>query len=146
MADPLSVAGLAAGVVSLGLQLTGGIANYLDAVKYRAKELSSAREHNESLRQIIAVLQSTVVKTQGSHPNSAQIVIDALKPTETQLKSLEDLVDDLAGCDTGTWRSKLSDKGRKLRYALDRSKIQQLAAQLLQTNATLSVALQVLGV
>ncbi|KAK7972639.1 hypothetical protein PG988_006773 [Apiospora saccharicola] len=146
MADPLSVAGLAAGLVSLGLQLTGGITNYLDAVKCRGKELASARGHNESLRQTIAVLEATVAKTQIPQPASFQIVDHALKPTKTQLKALEDLVDDLAGCDTGTWKSKLSNKSRKLWYAFDRSKIQQLATQLSQANMTLSIALQVLGV
>ncbi|KAK8102350.1 hypothetical protein PG984_015496 [Apiospora sp. TS-2023a] len=146
MADPLSVAGLAAGLVSLGLQLTGGITDYLDAVKCRGKELASARGHNGSLRQTIAVLEATVAKTQIPHPASFQIVDHALKPTKTELKALEDLVDDLADCDTGTWRSKLSDKSRKLRYAFDRGKIQQLATQLSQANMTLSIALQVLGV
>ncbi|KAK8067734.1 hypothetical protein PG996_006846 [Apiospora saccharicola] len=146
MADPLSVAGLAAGLVSLGLQLTGGITNYLDAVKCRGKELASARGHNDSLRQTIAVLEATVAKTQIPQPASFQIVDHALKPTKTQLKALEDLVDDLAGCDTGTWKSKLSNKSRKLWYAFDRSKIQQLATQLSQANMTLSIALQVLGV
>ncbi|KAK8044797.1 hypothetical protein PG993_004821 [Apiospora rasikravindrae] len=148
MADPLSVAGLAAGLVSLSLHLTSGITNYLDAVKCRAEELASARGHNESLRQTIVVLQSTLRKTQPLHPASTQIVVDALKPCETELKSLEDLVARLAGCGTGTntWKSKLLDKSRKLRYALDRSKIQQLSSRLSQANTSLSVALQVLGV
>jgi hypothetical protein len=51
MADPLSIAGTVAGLVSLGLQVCGGITQYLDAIKCLAEELSSARRQVEPSKQ-----------------------------------------------------------------------------------------------
>ncbi|KAK8083967.1 hypothetical protein PG996_002748 [Apiospora saccharicola] len=146
MADPLSIAGLAAGLVSLSLQVTAGITQYLDALKCRAEELESTRKRNESLRQLLAVIDTTVVKTQSRHQAPSQAVANCVKQCETGIQSLEDLVAEISGCDRGTWRSKLQLKSKNLRYAFDRSKVQQLDTRLSQVNELLAIALQVLGV
>ncbi|KAK8054972.1 hypothetical protein PG993_000199 [Apiospora rasikravindrae] len=146
MADPLSVAGLAAGLVSLSLQVTSGITQYLDALKCRAEELESARKRNESLRNLIIALRTTVAKTQPQHQALSQLVTDSIKQCEAEIQSLEDCVAELAGCDRGTWRSRLQLKSKKLRYAFDRSKLGQLDSRLSQANELLGMALQVLDV
>ncbi|KAK7968822.1 hypothetical protein PG988_007895 [Apiospora saccharicola] len=146
MADPLSIAGLAAGLVSLSLQVTAGITQYLDALKCRAEELESTRKRNESLRQLLAVIDTTVVKTQSRHQAPSQAVANCVKQCETGIQSLEDLVAEISGCDRGTWRSKLQLKSKNLRCAFDRSKVQQLDTRLSQVNELLAIALQVLGV
>ncbi|KAK8140033.1 ankyrin repeat-containing protein [Apiospora sp. TS-2023a] len=146
MADPLSIAGLAAGLVSLSLQVTGGITEYLDALKCRAEELSYARVQNESLRKAIAVIQSLLAKTGPQYQSTSQNVADAIKTCESELHTLERIVAGLAGCDTGSWRSRLHERGKKLRYAFDRTKVQQLAGRLSHANEVLSLALQILEV
>ncbi|KAK6841107.1 hypothetical protein PG987_001967 [Apiospora arundinis] len=146
MADPLSVAGLAAGLISLSLQVTTGITQYLDALKCRAEELESVRKQNQSIHDMIVVIEASVLKTQSQHHASSQVVVDSIQQCNAEIKSLEDLVAELAGCNTGTWRSLLEAKGRKLRYAFDRSKVQRLAGQLCQAKDMLGTALQVLGV
>lgn len=146
MADPLSVAGLAAGLISLGLQVTGGITQYLDALKCRSEDLDSARRHNESLRSAIDIIQASVAQAQAQHHAASQIVIDSIQQCEAEIQSLEELVAELAGCDTGTWRSKLRLNSKKLRYAFDRSKLQRLELRLSQAKDTVDTALQILGV
>ncbi|KAK8096053.1 hypothetical protein PG999_014075 [Apiospora kogelbergensis] len=146
MADPLSVAGLAAGLISLGLQVTGGITQYLDALKCRSEELDSARKHNDSLRSAIAIIQASVAQAQAQHHAASQIVIGSIQQCEAEIQSLEELVAELAGCDTGTWRSKLRLNSKKLRYAFDRSKLQRLELRLSQAKDTVDTAMQTLGV
>lgn len=145
MADPLSVAGLAAGLVSLSLQVTSGITEYLDALKCRAEELDAVRKHNESLRASIVVIQSSVAKAQPHHQASSQVVLDSIKYCKCEIKALDHLVAELTGYDSGTWRQRMQLKGKKLRYAFDRPKIQHLTNRLSQANATVGTALQVLG-
>ncbi|KAK8087749.1 hypothetical protein PG997_002710 [Apiospora hydei] len=77
------------------------------ALKCRAEELESARKRNESLRKLIIVIEATVVKTQSQHQAPSQLVTDSIKQCEAEIQSLEDCVAELAGCDRGTWRSKL---------------------------------------
>ncbi|KAK7934685.1 hypothetical protein PG985_000180 [Apiospora marii] len=144
MADPLSVAGLAAGLVSLSLQVTSGITEYLDALKCRAEELDSVRKRNEFLRASIIVIQSSVAKAQPHHPASSQVVIDTIKYCECEIKSLDDLVAELTGYDSGTWRQRVQLKGKKLRYVFDRPKVQHLTSRLSQANVAIGTALQVL--
>lgn len=50
MADPISVAGLVTGVISLGLQVAGGLSNYLDAVKGRSEELHSVKQQATNMK------------------------------------------------------------------------------------------------
>ncbi|KAK7990018.1 hypothetical protein PG989_010333 [Apiospora arundinis] len=119
---------------------------YLDALKCRAEELESVRTYNQSIRNAIVVIEASVVKRQSQHHASSQVVVDSIQQCNAKIKSLEDLVAELAGCNTGTWRSILEVKGRKLRYAFDRSKVQRLAGKLCQAKNMLGTALQVLGV
>ncbi|KAK8101968.1 hypothetical protein PG999_012342 [Apiospora kogelbergensis] len=144
MADPLSVAGLAAGLVSLSLEVTSGITQYLDALKSRTEELDSARKHNEYLRVSIIAIQASVARAQPHHQAASQVVIDAIKQCECAIKSLEDLVAELTGCDSSTWQ-RVRLKGKKLRYAFDRPKVHQLTSRLADANATIGTALQILA-
>ncbi|KAK6858021.1 hypothetical protein PG995_005720 [Apiospora arundinis] len=73
MADPLSVAGLAAGVVSLGLQVASGIASYLDAIKGRQEEVASVKRELDSITSTLQRLDSICSQPQAQHPASTRL-------------------------------------------------------------------------
>ncbi|RYP45967.1 hypothetical protein DL768_007749 [Monosporascus sp. mg162] len=126
MADPLSVAGLAIGVVSLGLQVTGGITDYIDALNCRDQD--------------IALLQR-------DHQAATAAVRECLDSCKKELQVLESLVAELVACDQSTTgrKNKIKNQGKKLLYPLNRPKLEQLGTRLRNVNATLQLALQTLG-
>ncbi|KAK6836182.1 hypothetical protein PG987_006677 [Apiospora arundinis] len=73
MADPLSVAGLAAGVVSLGLQVASGITSYLDAIKGRQEEVASVKRELDSITSTLQRLDSICSQPQAQHPASTRL-------------------------------------------------------------------------
>ncbi|KAK7990075.1 hypothetical protein PG989_010390 [Apiospora arundinis] len=151
MADPLSIAASAAGLVSLGLTVTGGVAKYADALKCRTEDLASVRQRNQSLRTTIRFIDGvkSQLQSQLSHqqsPTSLTAVDDSIKACKAELVKLESLMVELSGCSSTTsWRSKLKNTGKKLTYAFDRSKVDQLATRLDHTIQVLQLALDGLG-
>lgn len=73
MADPLSVAGLATGVVSLGLQVTGGLLSYLVAIRSREDDLVLAKPYVGSIQAAINHINSSPLGAQASQAASASI-------------------------------------------------------------------------
>jgi DNA anti-recombination protein RmuC len=147
MADPLSVAGLAAGVVSLGIQVCGGITKYLDALDCREQDILSAKQQNECLRKALQVVEASLARLQRDHSAAAAAVQDCLDSSKQELSALNDFVTQLAGSgqpSTGR-RGRIKAEGRKLLYPFHRSKLEQLESRLRNANATLQVALQALG-
>ncbi|KAK8084396.1 hypothetical protein PG997_005667 [Apiospora hydei] len=71
MAEPLSLAASVAGLISLGLQVTGGIAKYLDAAKCRDEELSAVRQQNALLTDTLATIEKTTGKLSHLSPELA---------------------------------------------------------------------------
>ncbi|KAK8021800.1 hypothetical protein PG990_006938 [Apiospora arundinis] len=151
MADPLSIAASAAGLVSLGLTVTGGVAKYADALKCRTEDLASVRQRNQSLRTTIRFIDGakSQLQSQLSHqqsPTSLTAVDDSIKACKAELAKLESLMVELSGCSsTSSWRSKLKNTGKRLTYAFDRSKVDQLATRLDHTIQVLQLALDGLG-
>ncbi|KAK6841051.1 hypothetical protein PG987_001911 [Apiospora arundinis] len=143
MADPLSVAASAAGLVSLGLTVTGGVAKYTDALKCRTEDLASVRQRNQSLRRTIRFIEvaKSQLQLQLSHQQSAAsltAVDESIKACKIELVKLEALMHNLLAIETQEHRKKLT-------YAFDRSKVDQLALRLDHTIHALQLALDGLG-
>ncbi|KAK3897789.1 hypothetical protein C8A05DRAFT_47707 [Staphylotrichum tortipilum] len=137
MADPLSVAGLAAGLVSLGLQVCGSVIAYIDALDCREQDLASLRHQHNS---VYKTLQRT-------HQRATAAVRSCLDACHAELEDLNDLV---VGFSTGTRsetsrREKLRSQGKKLLYPFSRPKLEHLETRLRNANAALQLALQALG-
>ncbi|KAF4485453.1 hypothetical protein CGGC5_v008467 [Colletotrichum fructicola Nara gc5] len=67
MADPLGIAGTAAGLVSLGLQLYGEIFKYIKAVNGREDDLKAARKNAEILKKCLLAIKGTTALTNIAH-------------------------------------------------------------------------------
>lgn len=149
MADPLSVAGLAAGVVSLGLQVSGGITAYIDALSCRDQEITSVRQQNDSLRKTLQVVETSLSRFQGDHQVATAAVHECLDLCKIELGALHSLIIDLTTCDqsatTGSRISKIKNQSKKLLYPFSRRKMEQLETKLQHVNTILHLALQTLG-
>jgi len=150
MADPLSVAGLAAGLVSLGLQVCGGVITYLDALDCREQDLVSLRQYHSSVHQTLQVVEASLGQLQQAHQGAADAARSCLDACHTELKGLETLLAELT---SGTQpagsglrrRDKFKQEGKKLLYPFSRPKLEQLEARLQNANKALQLALQALG-
>ncbi|CAG7557563.1 unnamed protein product [Fusarium equiseti] len=93
MSDPLSVAGTAVGITSLGIQVCQGLIKYLRAVRGRKEEIAeSVRE----VDRVVSLLSSVnrLVPRVGSANETAQLR-DCLKNCHTELKNIETLLTEL---------------------------------------------------
>lgn len=149
MANPLSVAGSAVAVVSLGLRVTGGITEYIDALHSRDQYIAAVRQKNDTLRKTLQVVEASLsrLQLQGDHQAAAQVVRECLDTSIKELKALEDLITELTIGDPSLPRreSKLKTQGKKLMYPFSRPKLEQLGTRLGHINAALQLALQTLG-
>lgn len=147
MADPLSVAGLATGLVSLGLQTYGGITKYIDALDCREQDIASIKQQNDSLRKTVQVVETSLAQLQCGHQRPTAAARDCLGSCKNELQALDDLLAQLTGFGQPTTgrRNKIKSRGKKLLYPFSRPKLEQLETRLRNTNLTLQLALQALG-
>ncbi|KAH7219701.1 hypothetical protein DER44DRAFT_626941, partial [Fusarium oxysporum] len=143
MADPLSIASGVAGLVSLGLTLCNGLQSYLSAVKDRYSDIETATQGLALLQSNICIIQSSTLKLGRRHALAANGVNLGLRNCETQLKALENFIEDLT---TAPSSSEAKQKWQKqkmfIRYPFDQKKLFQLQEQLSKANSTLGSFVQ----
>ncbi|KAK8035749.1 hypothetical protein PG991_001822 [Apiospora marii] len=144
-AESVGLAASIAGLVSLGLQITGGIASYLDALESRRDELASVRRQNEALAAALDTIQAaTSHNFFQSHQHDPAIEKNT-QCCKEELQAVEELLAALADCDTTTWRQRFKNKKKKLTYAFDRPKVKVIVQRLQNANGILQLTLAGLG-
>ncbi|RYP68436.1 hypothetical protein DL771_006700 [Monosporascus sp. 5C6A] len=134
-----------AGLLSLGLQITGGIVKYLDAFESRREELAYVRQQNDALTSTLLAIETASSSFQGQRPEFTAAVTQTIQSCKKELSAVEVLRVELADGDTTTWTMRLENKKKKLTYAFHRSKVQQLGQRLQQANKVLQLTLTGLG-
>ncbi|KAM3498598.1 hypothetical protein MY10362_008097, partial [Beauveria mimosiformis] len=116
MADPLSVAGLAFAVVSLGLQVTAGITDYFDALSSRDQDIAFARQQNDTLRKTLRVIESSSSRLQNDHRAATAALRECLDSCKKELQALEITVAELVSSDQATTcrKDKIRNQGKRL--------------------------------
>ncbi|KAI0551498.1 hypothetical protein F4679DRAFT_538184 [Xylaria curta] len=145
MADPLSVAGLVFGVISFGLQVTGGLSDYLDAVRGRTEELNSAKQQALQMKDLLLTIRDLFPQVNKNWPAPAALIERHVKSCDTELSALYTLLSELsqpASSSSGI-RLKISGQKKKLTYPFNRSHISCLEKRLTDANSALRTALQV---
>jgi hypothetical protein len=147
MADPLSVAGLAAGVVSLGIQVSQGITTYIDGLNCRSRDIALARQQNDCLQKTLQVVETLRSQLERDHRDATALIRQCLDSCQEELKALDSLLVDLTACDQFAvdWASEIKNKGKRLLYPFSRPKLVQLETRLRNANGALQLALQILG-
>ena len=92
-ADPLSVAGTAVGIVSLGLSLCQGLTDYLGALKCRKEDIQSATSQVEGLQAAFGAIQIALPKLSADSQASAAVVKHSLQSCEAELDKLNTLLE-----------------------------------------------------
>jgi hypothetical protein len=149
MADSIGIIGTAAGLVSLGFQVYGGIKDYLEAIQGREEELASINRHVMGLKDALSAIEMEIgnqaVKTQGSAPSA----MSCLQFCETELKNLSAVLAEVASTPSipgsSLLRAKLMEGKRQFIYPFKRSHIAKLEERLREANLSLQTALQSLG-
>ncbi|KAK8073190.1 hypothetical protein PG994_004089 [Apiospora phragmitis] len=138
MAEALGLAASIAGLVSLGLQVAGGIATDLDALENRQVELASVKRQNDALAASLDIIKAAASRTQSHH---GPAITTNIQSCETEIQAVEALLADLANCDTTIWRQRLRSKKKKLTYMSDPQKVQLVVQRLHNTNQVLNLTL-----
>ncbi|KAI0451235.1 hypothetical protein F5B21DRAFT_387914 [Xylaria acuta] len=147
MADPLSIAGLAASVISLGLEVAGGLSDYLDGVKGRVEELSSAKRQATNMKDLLLTIKDLLPQVKNSWPTSATSIERHVQSCNTEISALYTLLSELsqpASSSSGI-RLKLAEQKQKLTYPFNRAHLGHLEERLVKVNSALQIALQITG-
>ncbi|KAF5500273.1 hypothetical protein CGCS363_v007494 [Colletotrichum siamense] len=147
MADPLGIAGTAAGLVSLGLQLYGDIFKYIKAVNGREDDLEAARKNAEILRKCLIAIKGATASTNIAQMATKDAVDECVASCKDELKQLEALLTRLRGPEAPaeTLSARTRERGRRLMYPFRKDSIAELETRLASTNAVLQTALNALG-
>lgn len=139
MADPLSVAGLASAILSLGIQVSGGITTYIDVLDCRDEDISSLRQRADTLQKTPRLVQTSLLQFQGDHQDATEAVHEYLDSCNKELKSLESLLVKLTAYDQPTTdrARRIKNKGKRLPFPFSRGKLDQLETKLRDSNAGL---------
>lgn len=143
-AESVGLAASIGGIVSLGLTITGGIIKYVDAFENRQKELDFVSRQNEVLKSVLLELDGYL----SSHGQSGAVpdaAAQSMQLFERELNHVKALHSELADSPTQCWTSRLRNRKKRVTYAFDRSKIQELGQQLQKAGDVLQLTLNVLG-
>ncbi|KAL2062675.1 hypothetical protein VTL71DRAFT_5747 [Oculimacula yallundae] len=143
MADPLSTAGTAVGIVSLGLQVSHGLITYYSHFKAHDEEIAYLVRKTGSLQGLLQCLESPLRKA-GPGDISAQ-VRNSITACESGLKKLlaaAQKYGNLAIPTTG--EEKLRALKKRALYPFKRSTLQDLSMTLEELLGNMQLALQIL--
>ncbi|KAJ9143736.1 hypothetical protein NKR23_g6340 [Pleurostoma richardsiae] len=150
----MEVAAAAAGFISLGIQVAGGVVTYLDAVKARQQDLEAATERARQLHVQLQTIESATRAPDAQHQEMTNNVRVCATECKKRLKLLEDFLVEISGCrssaasSSGSLRLKESVEWIKQNgtYPFKRRNIETLEKRLEGANEALQVALMTLNV
>jgi hypothetical protein len=73
MADPVSIAGTAIGVVSLGLSLCQGLTQYLQALRCRREDIDSTSCQIDCLQSAFVVIKDALANLSSDHQSARDV-------------------------------------------------------------------------
>lgn len=135
--------GLAAGLVSLSIQVCAGINTYLDAIKCRAEDIASVKRQVHNFDGVLRNVQSVLDGADSTN----RVLIDCLDSCQIEVKSLEDFVHKLTGCDPSQvgFKDKVREQARKLKYPFNRTELNRLETKITHVNGIFQTSLQSLN-
>ncbi len=146
MSDPVSLAGTAVGVVSLGLILCQGLTDYLQALECRKEDIESTSRQVDCLRSALNVINVALPNLPSDHQNAGHVVEECLHLCEEEIKRLSDKLNELKDqSHSDSFNQKLRLQAQKLAYPFKRGSLRRLEDSVVKINRILSTALQAIG-
>lgn len=144
MSDPLSVAGTAVGITSLGIQVCQGLVWYLRSVHGRKAEIAEDLGEVQSLISIFYALNDILPKINRTQCTEATTIRRCLEDSEGKLLELQRLLIKLRGpeqCTTN--REKMREAGRTLVYPFRADTLKSLRQSLRELLDNLNLAVNI---
>lgn len=146
MSDPLSITASVAGLVSLGVQVVGGITKYLDAVHERKDDLTSAKTLVSRMQDLLQLVDKVAAKVEPTHATTSTF-LKAAASVRPELKALQELVRNLDPTKNASPNHEVLGKvfiqAKKLSYPFHRPTMERLQSRLDRVNSMLQAALQI---
>jgi predicted sulfurtransferase len=134
------------GILSLGLQVTGGIVKYVSALDGQHDEFLQIRRHNDALRTTLIALKTLSPSLQGHSAQLSAAAEQHFQLLNTTLRKADELHVKLAAQSGSTnWKTKVKNGTKLVTYPFRRPELQSLAQYLHEANCNLQLALQGLG-
>jgi len=143
-AESVGLAASVAGLVSLGLQIAGGIIKYVDAFENRQEELSFVKRESEVLKTVLLEVDAQL-RSHGQSGNGPDAVVQSMTLFKEELSCVQALYTNLVDSDPQSWIARLENKKKKATYAFNRVKIQELGLRLQKAGDALQLTLNVLS-
>ncbi|TVY62326.1 hypothetical protein LSUE1_G008279 [Lachnellula suecica] len=146
MADPLSVAGSAVGVISLGIQVAQGLITYCNQVKCFEKEIADVTLKAKGLQGVLRVLEEPLRKAESDNSPIPVEVRKAVIDCEDGLQNLDRMIKKYENTEVAV---KARDKARgvkkKVLFPFRRDTLLSLNATLEGLQANLDTAVNILN-
>ncbi|KAF7533080.1 hypothetical protein G7054_g7395 [Neopestalotiopsis clavispora] len=146
MADPLSVAGSAVGVISLGIQVAQSLFDYYSAFKSQYTDVADIAKKLDSLLEVLGSLQNHV-KTRRFRADEQDLLrkIEGLiNECEECIEELQEVANKFAQCPTSTVQSAIRATARRVSYPFRKSTFEKLDEDISDIIKCLQLALQLL--
>lgn len=146
MSDPVSLAGTALGVVSLGLILCQGLTDYLQALECRKADIESTSRQVDCLQSALNVINVALAKFSPDHQNAGHVVEGCLHLCEEEIKRLSDKLNEFKDqSHFNSFNKKLQLQAQKLAYPFKQGNLRRLEDSVVKINRILLTALQAMG-
>lgn len=148
MSDPLSVAGSAVGIISLGIQVSQGVYNYISSMRGRDKDIDTASTQVSHLLRTFQALSDLIPKIQSlpdSDTEAIQTLRQCLQESERGVEELRVLLESLQNVVASDLKGKIKNTGRLLSFGLRREGLTQIQDKVLRLTETTELALQVIN-
>ncbi len=147
MADPLSVAGSAVGIVSLGITVCQGLVSYIESVHGRKEEIANCLREVRNLISVFTSLNDVLPRLARHSGSDHDLVQHYLRDCEAELDSLKVLVQKLRGPPVqDNARAKIKDAGRAMVYPFRKREMAAVRQCLQNLLSHLELALDIISV
>ncbi|KAL2671428.1 hypothetical protein Neosp_014014 [[Neocosmospora] mangrovei] len=144
MSDPLSVAGTAVGITSLGIQVCQGLVGYLRSVHGRKAEIAEGLKEVQTLITIFYSLNEILPKIDQARCPKATTIRRCLEDSEGKLLELQQLLIKLTGPQhSATSNEKMRDMGRTFIYPFRADTLNSLRQSLRELLDNLNLAIDI---
>lgn len=146
MSDPLSVAGTAVGITSLGIQVCQGLVWYLRSVRGRRTDIADGLNEVTTLITIFYSLNDILPKLNHTRCIGATTIRRCLEDSEGKLLELQQLLIKLRGPQqqqTTTNSEKMKEAGRTFTYPFRADTLKSLRQSLRELLHNLNLAIDI---
>ena len=146
MADPLSIAGSAVGIISLGIQVTQSLFDYYTALRYQHSDAAHAAERLDNLSELLGRLyhhcQSR--KFRADEADSVRRIESLLQECQEFIQELQGEADKFKDTSATNIQSAVKITARRVTYPFRKSTLEKLDEDIVEITDLLKLALQIL--